>query len=196
MRALQCYFLCLKCLLIWFFYADNWCWFSRVILNIFLSLCVSFLWGIAQRVIQSGDLQRNQMVHLKTKRRRWFCRLWIGPKDLPLATTCKKPQLSQEIGTNRNIKRKTMSVSEIRQHLNRTELWMLISSSDYSGCDDYFKQRPLHQGWCVSSCKVFRKKRWLGQWNSKRCNWQQRGPARSLSTRLCLNIAVVTDSAK
>ena len=97
--ALQCNFLCLKCLLLWFFYADNWCWFSRVILNIFLSLCVSFLWGIAQRVIQSGDLQRNQMVHLKTKRHRWFYMLWLGPRTLPLATTCKKPQLSQEIGT-------------------------------------------------------------------------------------------------
>ena len=97
--ALQCYFLCLKCLLLWFFYADNWYSSSRVILNIFLSFCGSFLWGVAQRVTQSGDPQRNQMVHLRTKRHQWFSTLWLGPGTLPLATTCKRPQLSQEIGT-------------------------------------------------------------------------------------------------
>ena len=73
--TLQCYSLCLKCLLLWFFYADNWCWSWRVIWNILLSLCASFLWGIAQRLTRSGDPQRNQMVHLRTKGRQWFCML-------------------------------------------------------------------------------------------------------------------------
>ena len=82
-----------------------------------------------------------------------------------------------------------MSVSEIRQHLNRTELWMLDKQQQL------FRLWRLFQAEAASSRvigqqlqSVFREEasiRVAEQWNSKRCDWTNRwGPARSLSTRL------------
>ena len=82
-----------------------------------------------------------------------------------------------------------MSVSEIRQHLNRTELWMLDKQQQL------FRLWRLFQAEAASSRvigqqlqSVFREEasiRAAEQWNSKRCDWTNRwGPARSLSTRL------------